>query len=207
MGSGKSLVADMFRRRGARVIVGDQLGHEALGQPTILAAVVKRWGREVLEPDGTINRRRLAAIVFANPGERRVLEALVFPWIERRMKEEIAAARACPRCTLIVVDAAIMLEAGWNQECDWLIYVHAPRAVRFRRLEEQRGWKAKEVQAREEAQMSLADKVSRAAYAVNNSGTPEQVAQQVDDLLRQWGIAQGRGTNETYPTRDKVEPR
>jgi len=205
MGSGKSLVAEMFRRRGAKVIVGDQLGHEALGQPEIIAAVVQRWGRDLLEPDGTISRRRLAAIVFGDPKERRALEALVFPWIERRIKEELAAARTCPKFRLIVLDAAVMLEAGWSQVCDWLVYVHAPRTVRIRRLEEQRGWNAKEVQAREEAQMSLTDKVSRAAYAVNNSGTPEQVAQQVDDLLQQWGIAQGRGTDETHPTGDRVE--
>jgi dephospho-CoA kinase len=196
MGSGKSLVAEMFRQRGAKVISGDQLGHEALRRPDIVAQIVRRWGRKVLEPDGTIDRRRLAAIVFENPEERRVLEGLVFPWIERRIKEEVAAAQPCPEVTLIVLDAAIMLEAGWNNVCDWLVYVHAPRAVRLRRLEEQRGWNAKEVQAREKAQLSLTDKVSRAAYAVDNSGTPGQVARQVERLLLQWSIAQ----------RTKIEP-
>src|SRR5262249_8334904 len=78
--------------------------------------------------------------------------------------------------------------------CDWLVYVHAPRAVRLRRLEEQRGWRAREVQERENVQMSLTDKVSRADYVVDNSGAPEWVAQQVDDLLRQWGI--GKLTND-----------
>jgi dephospho-CoA kinase len=189
IGSGKSLVAEMFRRRGAKVISGDQLGHEALRQPDIRADVVRRWGTGLLEPDGTISRRRLAAIVFGNPEERRVLETLVFPWIERRIQEEIAASRALAEVPLIVLDAAIMLEAGWSTMCDWLVYVHAPPAVRRRRLEEQRGWAAKEVRERETVQMSLTDKVSCADYVVDNSGSPERVAQQVDDLLRQWGIA------------------
>jgi dephospho-CoA kinase len=188
IGSGKSLVAEMFRRRGANVISGDQLGHEALRQPEIRASVVERWGPQVLESDGTISRRRLAAIVFGDPKELRALEALVFPWIERRIREEIAALRARAEVRLIVLDAAIMLEAGWNKVCDWLVYVDAPRAARLRRLEEQRGWTAKEVQEREKVQMSLTDKMSRADYVVDNSGTPEQVAQQVDDLLKQWGI-------------------
>jgi dephospho-CoA kinase len=189
MGSGKSLVAEMFRRRGAKVISGDQLGHETLARPEIVADVVRRWGEGVLKPDGTIDRPRLATIVFNDPEERHSLEALVFPWIEQRIREEIVAARARPDFNLIVLDAAIMLEAGWNKVCDWLVYVHAPRTLRLQRLKEQRGWGAKEVQERENAQMSLTDKVSRADYAVDNSGTPERVAEQVDELLRQWGIA------------------
>ena len=196
MGSGKSLMGELFRQRGAKVISGDQLGHEALRQPDIQAAVARRWGSAVLESDGSISRQRLAGIVFRNPEERQALEALVFPWIERRIQEEVADARARAEFVLIVLDAAIMLEAGWDKFCDCLVYVHAPRAERLRRLQEQRGWSAKEVQERENAQLSLTDKASRADYAVDNSGTPERVAQQVEDLLRQWGNAKlthGRG--------------
>src|SRR5689334_1195329 len=86
MGSGKSLVAEVFCRRGATLISGDQLGHEALRQPEIYSEVVRRWGTGVLEPDGAISRRRLAAIVFGDPKERRALETLVFPWITRRIR-------------------------------------------------------------------------------------------------------------------------
>jgi dephospho-CoA kinase len=188
IGSGKSVVAEMFRQRGAKVIAGDQLGHEALCQPDIRAALVRRWGAGVLKLDGTVDRRRLAAIVFADPQERRVLETLVFPWIERRIQEEIDAAQKQGTWTLIVLDAAIMLEAGWHKACDRIVYVHAPRTVRMRRLQEQRGWSAKEVQERESAQMSLTEKVSRADYAIDNSGPPEHVAQQVDNFLQQRNI-------------------
>ena len=183
IGSGKSLVTEMFRQRGAKVISGDQLGHEALRQPEIVTAVVERWGRDVLQADGTVSRRRLATIVFGHPRELRALETLVFPWIERRIQEEITAARARAEYRLIVLDAAVMLEAGWNKMCDWLVYVHAPRAMRLQRVKEQRGWGAKEVHERENAQLSLTEKVRRADYALDNSGAPEQVAQQVEDLL------------------------
>jgi dephospho-CoA kinase len=191
MGSGKSLIGEMFRQKGAKVISGDRLGHEALRQPSILAAIVQRWGPAVLEADASISRGRLAAIVFQNRQEREALEALVFPWIERRMQEEIAAARARAEFSLIVLDAAIMLEAGWDKACDWLVYVHAPRAERVRRLMEQRGWGAKEVQERENVQLPLTEKVSRADFAIDNSGSTKRVARQVDALLRQWGVAQG----------------
>ena len=117
IGSGKSLVAATFARRGARVISGDELGHEApaaAGDPC--RSVVQRWGPEVLDEQGRIDRRRLGAIVFADPSERRALEAMVFPWIERRIREEIDDARKrTGQVRLIVLDAAVMLEAGWNE--------------------------------------------------------------------------------------------
>jgi dephospho-CoA kinase len=188
MGAGKSLVAAAFARRGARVISGDQLGHESLRQPPIKAALVQRWGPVILDEHGEVNRRRVGAIVFADADERRALESLVFPWIVRRFREEQQAAQTDPNVTLVVLDAAILLEAGWNTWCDWLVYVHAPREVRLQRLAEGRGWSAKEVVVRERAQMALTDKVSRADYALDNSGPPEETARQVDRLLGQWGI-------------------
>jgi dephospho-CoA kinase len=190
MGSGKSLVAAIFMSRGARVISGDQLGHEGLRQPDIRTRLVERWGQDVLNELGQIDRSRVAAIVFADSAERRALEALVFPWIERRLKEEIAAAQADASVRLIIVDAAIMLEAGWNRVCDRLVFVDAAEDTRWRRLLQKRGWSATDVQAREKAQMPLADKRSRADYIVDNSGSPEELARLVDDLLRQWKIAQ-----------------
>jgi dephospho-CoA kinase len=191
MGAGKSLVASLFARHGARLISGDALGHEALRQPGIRARAVARWGEGILNADGEIDRRKVGGIVFADPAELRALEALSFPWIEKRLGEEIAAAQADPVAALVLVDAAVMLEAGWSKLCDRLIFIDAPRPVRLRRLAEQRGWTAKEVEARERAQMPLTDKASRADVILDNSGPPEQAARQVDDLLRRWGVLPG----------------
>jgi len=188
MGSGKSRVAAEFARRGARVISGDELGHEGLRQPEIRDLVVRRWGRGMLAADDSIDRGKLGRVVFADPAERLALEGLLFPWIERRLQEEIEAAARDPAVPLVVLDAAIMLEAGWNRVCDRLVYIHAPRHVRLRRLAGQRGWTTKEVTARESAQMSLSEKAGRADYAVDNSGSPEQLAHQVEDLLRDWAL-------------------
>jgi len=179
MGSGKSRVAAEFARRGARVISGDELGHEGLRQPEIRDQVVGRWGPGVLDGDGHIDRRKLGGLVFADPAERRALEGLLFPWIERRFQEEIEAAKKDAAVPVVVLDAAIMLEAGWSRVCDRLVYIHAPRDVRLRRLAGQRGWTPKEVTARESAQMSLTEKASRADVAVDNSGSPGQLARQV----------------------------
>ncbi|HKI32105.1 MAG TPA: dephospho-CoA kinase [Gemmataceae bacterium] len=193
IGSGKSTVAQAFARRGAKVIVGDALGHEALRQPAVKAKLVERWGPRVLDETGEVDRRKVAGIVFAKtPGARdelRVLESLVFPWIERRAREEIAAAGGDAGTRLIVLDAAVMLEAGWNNVCDRLVYVHVPREARLKRLAAGRGWDPKEVEEREGAQRSLTEKATRAGDAVDNSGSPAEVQRQVDDLLAQWGLA------------------
>jgi dephospho-CoA kinase len=188
MGSGKSRVAAQLAKHGARIIDADQLGHEALKRSAIREELVGRWGREILDETGNIVRGRVAGIVFADEAQRRELEAVVHPYIGERIREEIANAQSDPRVKLIVLDAAIMLETGWNKVCDRLLYVHAPRTARLRRLADQRGWTEKEVEAREHAQVSLTEKASRADGAIDNSGSPESLARQVEDLLRRWGI-------------------
>ena len=188
MGSGKSRVAEVFSGHNAKVVSGDRLGHEALLQPAVKDELVGRWGARVLDRNGEIDRRSVAKIVFVDPAERRALEALSFPWIERRIKEEIAAAQTDSKVALVVLDAAIMLEAGWDKYCDRIVYVHAPRPMRLRRLIQERGWTPAELETRESAQMPLAERVSRANDVVDNSGSLEKTSRQVETLLNEWGI-------------------
>lgn len=183
MGSGKSRVAEELARRGAYLISGDRLGHEALQQTAIQEKVVERWGRDILNKDGEVDRSKVGAIVFDNIEERKALESLTFPYIERRIAEEIDKARRQANVSLIVLDAAVMLEAGWNKYCEKLVFVDSPRETRLERLAQARGWNEKEVQARERAQWPLNDKKQRADFVVDNSGPPERLAGQIDRLM------------------------
>jgi dephospho-CoA kinase len=189
IGSGKSRVAAEFEKHGGRVINADQAGHEALRQPAIRDRIVQRWGPDVLKEDGEVNRRKVAAIVFADPPERRALEELVFPWIGQTLRRQIDEALIDRQVRFVVLDAAVMLEAGWNSVCDRLVYVHAPRAVRLDRLSRWRGLSPEEVEARERAQLPLTVKATRADHAIDNSGPPEALAAQVHNLVRSWGLA------------------
>ncbi len=188
MGSGKSRVAEAFARNGAVLVTADVFGHEALEQPEILARIAQRWGERVLDNQGNVDRKKMGSIVFASPVERANLELLVFPWIEGRIREEIERAQADPHTRFIVLDAAIMLEAGWNNVCDKIVYVHAPRAVRLERLRAHRGWTADDVANRESAQLPLSVKASRADVAVDNSGGVESADAQVATLLKKWSM-------------------
>jgi dephospho-CoA kinase len=189
IGSGKSRVAEAFVRRGARVVSGDEAGHEALRRPEVIAWAGRRWGRAVLDEQGNIVRSKVAGIVFQDPEELKALEGVVFPLIGARLRQQLDLGARDPAVRLLVLDAAVLLEAGWNELCDRIVYVHAPRDVRLDRLARQRGWSEKEVAARERAQLSLAEKASRADDAVDNSGPPEQTDRQVDALWRRWNLS------------------
>jgi dephospho-CoA kinase len=199
IGSGKSQVAAAFARQGARIIAGDQLGQAALRDPDIRARVVSRWGQGILDEGGEIDRCHLAAIVFADPVQRRALEAITHPWIRQRIHEQVKEARKDPRVTLVILDAAVMLEAGWNEVCDRLVFIDAPREVRLARVAQQRGWSEKEVEAREQAQLPLTEKAVRADHVFDNSASLEHLNRQVNDLLHLWGLAHVCSRSESKP--------
>lgn len=188
IGSGKSAAAAAFAHRGARVIVADELGHEALRQPAIRAAVVQVWGDGLLGSDGEIVRRRLGEIVFADPARLRRLEQIVHPWIGERIREEIARAGR-QGVALLVLDAAVLLEAGWDAVCDRVVFVDAPAEVRRQRVTRDRGWTAPHWEEREAAQLPLTDKRARADHVLDNASTPDHLHRQVDALLHQWQLA------------------
>jgi dephospho-CoA kinase len=144
-----------------------------------------------VDDKGEVQRRLLAAVVFADGAERRALESMVHPWIKDRIRAEVDAARADAAVRLIVLDAAVMLEAGWHDVCDRLVYVDAPREARLRRVAEQRGWTAQEVEAREAAQLPLTAKAAHADHTLDNSASLEHLQRQVDDLVRRWGRTDG----------------
>lgn len=188
IGSGKSLVAAELIKHGGVLISGDQLGHEALRQPDIKTQLVARWGQGVLDANGEIDRKRVAAIVFADPAERKALEATVHPYIGRRIREEINSARRRADVRLLVLDAAIMLEAGWHGVCDHLLFIDSPREIRLKRLKNQRGWSVHEVEDRENAQMPLSEKRQYADAVIENAEGADAVAAQVRSLLERWGL-------------------
>jgi dephospho-CoA kinase len=189
IGAGKTTAALLLAARGGRIVNADAIGHEALEQPDIRAAVAARWGQGAFAPDGKPDRRAIARIVFADSHERGALEGMVFPYIRDRVNSEILRAQGEPACRFVVLDAAVMLEAGWEQVCDRIVYVDAPRPARLARLAAGRGWTDEQLAAREAAQWPAADKMKRANAVAVNDGEPGQLQLQIDRLLEEWGIA------------------
>lgn len=187
IGSGKSLVAKLLAGKTGRVIEADAIGHEVLKRPEVHEQACSRWGREILGSDKEIDRRKLGKIVFADHNERKKLEGMVFPWIGRRIREEIEAANRDPGVRVIVIDAAIMLEAGWGP-CDRIVFVDTPREQRLARLIAQRGWTEDDLAAREKAQWSVEEKRKKAHDVIVNNGDLEELARQVERLRAKYGL-------------------
>lgn len=186
IGAGKSTVARRFAERGALLIGGDEAGHEVLTRPEIAAEVQRRFGANVANADGSIHRGRLGALVFADAGKLRQLEELVHPAIGVLLAQQVATAKKTPNVPLIIVDAAVMLEAGWNGFCDRLVFVDAPRPLRLERLHQGRGWTADELTRRENAQWPLDKKKALAHVVLFNDGDLAHCHARVDELFASW---------------------
>jgi dephospho-CoA kinase len=180
--SGKSVVANCLRDMGAIVLDADQAGHFVLRQPEVIAELRKRWGDGILDSSGQVSRREAAKIVFAqgNEVERRFLEQLTHPRIEALLKQELETVRTSKEPPpVLVIDAALLFEAGWDKLCDKILYVDAPRDIRLERAVA-RGWSTEQFNAREAAQMPLVEKAARSHIVIRNARTLENIR----DVLR-----------------------
>jgi dephospho-CoA kinase len=186
IGAGKTAAAGCLAARGGLVIDCDKLGHVALEQPEVKAKLRARWGGGVFHPDGSVSRKAVAGVVFDTPDERKWLESVVFPAIGRMADERIAEANADPAVRFSVLDAAVLLEAGWKDRCDRILYIDAPRELRLQRLVARSGWESAELTSREAAQWPAEEKVRHADAVVTNDAGLSELQQRIDRVLNDW---------------------
>lgn len=189
IGSGKSAVArGLMARQSFLLIDADAIGHEVLKLEDVKQHITSRFGAEVFDPTGEIDRSKLARQVFgpdeASQLARRDLNKIVHPKIGEAISTQIQNARDSARrepgsMQGVLLDAAILLETGWKNMCDAVVYVDAAPEVRERRVRETRGWTLSDWKKREDSQLNLETKRQAANVIINNSG-PLDVA--VDEL-------------------------
>ncbi|MEX0876091.1 MAG: dephospho-CoA kinase [Phycisphaerales bacterium] len=182
IGAGKSTVARAFADLGCVVSDSDASVRELLHDRAVIAQLVKWWGKEVLRPDGTIDRAAVAGIVFESPFERRKLEGLIHPLVHERRRELIREA-ADQGVEGVIIDAPLLFEAGVDSECDAVVFVDTPKEVRLARVGAGRGWSKEELDKREKTQLGLEQKRERSDYVVANSGLPEELRGRVARVL------------------------
>ena len=182
IGSGKSAVSALLAARGARVVDADLLAREVVAPGTPgLAAVVERFGPEVLLPDGALDRPALGRVVFSDPEALAALNGLVHPLVGRRTAERVEAARA-EGVRVLVHDVPLLVENGLAPSYDAVVVVAAEPAAQLDRLVRLRGMTEQDARARIAAQAPLADKLAVATHVVRNDGPLEELAPQVDAL-------------------------
>lgn len=169
IGAGKSTVARLLAARGAVILDADAIVADAYRGGELPRRVAARFGAAVLAPDGSVDRPALARLVFRDAAARADLEAIVHPEVRRRVTDAIAELRAAGTAGLVVVDAALLVEASPPYPLDALLVVTAPEAVRLDRLAA-RGVPREEARRRMAAQIDDRARVARADVVVVNDG-------------------------------------
>ena len=180
IGSGKSLVSVLLAERGAVVIDYDVIARDAVAVGTpALAAIVERFGRDILLSDGSLDRPALGAVVFGDDDARRDLEEITHPASGALAWERDAAA---PEAAVIVHDHPLLVETGLAELMDLVVVIDAPDEVRVDRLVRLRGMSEADARARMAAQATREDRIDAADVVIDNSGSIEDVVPQVDAL-------------------------
>jgi len=170
IGVGKSFVASVFVELGCHLIDADLTSREVVQPGTEgLKAVVRHFGPEVLIADGTLNRKALGAIIFANEKEREILNSILHPFIIKRQDELLNELEQQDPDGIGIVDAALMIESGGYQRFDKLVVVHCRPEVQLERLMLRDGLSRSEAQRRIDSQMSQEEKQQYADYLIDSS--------------------------------------
>ena len=190
IGTGKSEVSRILRELGAQVVDADQVGHEAYRPHSqIWREVVAAFGEEVLGATGEIDRKRLGAIVFGDPTAMGRLNSIMWPYMREQIREQIDRLRKGGAET-VVVEAALLLEAGWDSLVDEIWVTSSPEEAVVDRLRRGHGFGSRnglsedEIGSRIRAQISFEERSALADAIVRNTGSKDELREEVESL---WG--------------------
>lgn len=186
--SGKDAAASELAARGATVLDLDRIGHQILDEPAVRAEVEAAFPR-VAGPSGGGGaelRRRLAEIVFTDPGALARLERILHPRMCDRVRSAVEEARSSGRPSTVAIQGALLFEMGLDELCDEVVLVDAPLETRIERARRSRGWSREEVERREARLMPPEGKRLRADRVVDNSGEEEKLRAAVAAMWEEW---------------------
>ena len=199
--SGKSTFAAALRARGVPVVDADALARAAVapGSPA-LAELARAFGPGVLGPDGALDRKRMAALVFSDPEARRRLEAITHPAVRLAMAEETRRLADAGHA-LAFYDTPLLYEVGLDRVLDSVVVVWAPPPVRRARIVARDGISPADADARIAAQLPIDEKAARADFVVENVGAPGELDSKADRLLADLRAGLGRKLPNSPPVR------
>lgn len=181
IGSGKSVAGEFFQQKGITVIDTDKIARDVVepGEKA-LAEVVEVFGKDLLEKDGTLNRKKLGSIVFADEEKRKKLEAILHPAIWQRLQKDMDWDNE----RLVIAEVPLLFEANWQDRFDKIILIKAEDNVRLKRIMKRDDLSEEEAKKRLESQMSQEEKEKRADFVVDNSGDWLDTLRHLEDIWR-----------------------
>lgn len=187
--SGKSTVASILVERGAVLVDADRIAREVVLPGTeLLEQVANRFGQAILNPDGSLNRKKLGEIVFADDAARKDLEGLLHPQIRLRMKQRMQEAEDTDPGRLVVVDVPLLYESGLQHMFEQVMVVYVPRSKQLERLMARDGITAAQAEQRLNAQMDIEKKRELADIVINNEGSLTDTIRQIDHFIEGKGL-------------------
>lgn len=182
--TGKSLVSGILKGLGAYIIDADKIAREVV-EPYKPAwhEIIAFFGRDILNEDETINRKKLGEIVFNAPDKKKKLEEIVHPRVIDEENKMIKDYRRSNPQGIVVIDAALLIEGGGHKRVDRLIVVYADRETQIKRLMERDGLSRENVEKRINSQMPLDEKVKMADFVIDNNKSMRDTRNQVRDLF------------------------
>ena len=184
--SGKSTAANLLGELGAHVIDADKLGHNAYAKGSdAFNSVVSVFGQDTVGDDGEIDRKVLGSKVFGSPESLKKLTDIVWPAIKKMAQQEIESVRAQQPKQVIVLEAAVLFEAGWEDIVDEVWSTLVDREVAIERASNRDGSDREQVEARIDAQLTNEERAEKANRLIENSGSEEDLAERVKALWKE----------------------
>jgi len=178
IGCGKTTVAHMFEDLGVEVIEADRIGHQLLEKEKIKKRVVSISTESILNGKGNISRKKLRNLIFKDKKKLELLNSILHPLMVKEIKKKIRMSRS----NLIIVDAAVLLEAGWNSLVDKILVVTTSYHTQLKRIKDQSDFSPVEIKGIMEAQLPQSEKIKRADFVIENEGSIDKTRQQVRKL-------------------------
>jgi len=184
--SGKSTVLQHLRQAGYSVIDADKLGHKVLeqGNPGY-NKVVKCFGNEILNPDGSVNRTALGRIVFVDAEKLKQLNEISHPIIAEMIQKEFEESVSDSNGGIVFLEAALLIEANWYKVCGYIWVVSLDPTIALRRLQKRDNLSETEAKLRVGAQLDQEERLAYADVVLQNEGTPEELFTQTQQALRE----------------------
>ncbi|OGP69635.1 MAG: dephospho-CoA kinase [Deltaproteobacteria bacterium RBG_13_47_9] len=197
--SGKTTVSQILQQEGSYLIDADQIARELVQPRTpTWGELIRVFGKEILQKDESINRKKLAATVFSNPQKRRLLEEILHPQITKEIDRRVEAIRKKDPEAVVVVDAALLVETGTYRRMDKLIVVTATETQQIERLGKRTGAARKEAKGIISSQRALEEKVKVADFIIRNEGTLEETSMRAKEIFQELKtIARHKGKHAT----------
>jgi dephospho-CoA kinase len=183
IGSGKSTVAAHFAKLGCKVIDADEIAHKLLETPAVKKQIISLLGKNVLDPAGRINHKKIADIVFNDAQKLLSLNSIIHPLVLAHAEQLITQYNQQENVKAIVLDMPLLVEVGWHNRCDKLIFVDCSLDLRVDRAQKTGFFDKNQLKIRENFQISLDKKASIADNTISNSSSFEALVKQVADIF------------------------